>query len=221
MLVCHPRLVQTGLGPARLCDGVLVRDRLLGLHAAAGLAPLLADRADAAGAGGLPGLPADAAGRCADAGGQEAAVAPWRWRGSCRRRGLAAYGDDGDDLLLALARQIVSGEAAADAEPVGSGRSLRRRRPRPTPRQLLVDDGWQPVVEPEPAVPSKSRATGVSGTGHHPTGHETKAVNGQGRHDDAPAPPQELISWADFLAQVPAPAPAQAPQAPTGCLAAL
>ncbi len=31
--------------------------------------------------------------------------------------GLAAYGDDGDDVLLALPRQIVCGEAA-DAEPV-------------------------------------------------------------------------------------------------------
>ena len=33
--------------------------------------------------------------------------------------GLAAFGDDGDDLMLALARQIVSGEEAdADSESV-------------------------------------------------------------------------------------------------------
>ena len=47
--------------------------------------------------------------------------------------GLAAYGDDGDDLLLALARQIVSGEEAAmrragggGVRP-GAGRRSRRR----------------------------------------------------------------------------------------------
>ena len=42
--------------------------------------------------------------------------------------GLAAYGDDGDDLMLALARKIVSGEEE-DAE------SDKRCTPRPgTPR---------------------------------------------------------------------------------------
>ena len=30
--------------------------------------------------------------------------------------GLAAYGDDGDDLMMALARKIVSGDEEEDAE---------------------------------------------------------------------------------------------------------
>ena len=57
--------------------------------------------------------------------------------------GLAAYGDDGDDMMMALARKIVSGEedeaetveavfaAARDAESVAE--------------ELLVDDGWKLV----------------------------------------------------------------------------
>ncbi len=117
--------------------------------------------------------------------------------------GLAAYGDDGDDLLLALARQIVSGETDA-AEPVAAV-FAQAQAAAADAEQLLVDDEWQPVVKPEPAV-VVAPANGVNGTGHHPTGHETNAVTGQGRDDDAPAPPQEaLCSWAEFLAQVPAP----------------
>ena len=48
--------------------------------------------------------------------------------------GLAAFGDEGDDLMLALARQIVSGEKTdADGESVeggirpGAGRRGQRR----------------------------------------------------------------------------------------------
>ena len=115
--------------------------------------------------------------------------------------GLAAYGDDGDDLLLALARRIVSGEAPA--EPVEAV-FAKAQAAAADAEALLVDDGWQRVVEPEPAA-VEVQVNGVNGTGHHPNGHETKAVNGQGRHDDAPAPPQEeLFSWAEFLAPVPA-----------------
>ena len=123
--------------------------------------------------------------------------------GELPEEGLAAYGDDGDDLLLALARQIVSGEQAAEAEPVEAV-FAQAQAAAADAEQLLVDDGWQRVVAPEPAV-VVAPANGVNGKGHHPTGHETKAVNGQGRHDEAPAPPQEeLFSWAEFLAQVPA-----------------
>ena len=32
--------------------------------------------------------------------------------------GLAAYGDDGDDLMMALARRVVGGDAQEDAEPL-------------------------------------------------------------------------------------------------------
>ncbi|MCY3881466.1 MAG: hypothetical protein OXG61_05045 [Chloroflexi bacterium] len=60
--------------------------------------------------------------------------------------GLAAYGDDGDDLLIALARKIVAGE-----EDAGSVESAVEA--------LLVDEGWH-APEPEPvgvAVASDER----------------------------------------------------------------
>ncbi len=115
--------------------------------------------------------------------------------------GLAAYGDDGDDLLLALARQIVSGEAPA--EPVETV-FAQAQAAAADAEQLLVDEGWQPVVDPEPAV-VVAPANGVNGTGQHPDGQGAAPVNGQGLDAAAPAPQQEeLFSWAEFLAQVPA-----------------
>ena len=55
--------------------------------------------------------------------------------------GLAAYGDDGDDLMMALARKIVSGDAdeAESVEEVFS----RARDAETTAEELLVDDGWK------------------------------------------------------------------------------
>ena len=82
--------------------------------------------------------------------------------------------------------------------------SPRRRPPRPTAEQLLVDDGWQPVVAPAPAAVAV-QVNRVNGTGQDPNGQGAAPVNGQGRDDEAPAPQQEeRFSWAEFLAQVPA-----------------
>ncbi len=112
--------------------------------------------------------------------------------------GLAAYGDDGDDLLLALARQIVSGEAAADAEPVEAV-FAQAQAAATDAEALLVDEGWQ-VGTPAPAVVE------VSANGANGKGDSAAAVNGNGRNDPAPTPQQEeLCSWAEFLAQAPAP----------------
>ena len=109
--------------------------------------------------------------------------------------GLAAYGDD---LLLALARQIVSGEEAAEAEPVEAV-FAQAQAAAADAEALLVDADWQLVVEAPPAV-AAAPANGVNGKGE-----AAGAVNGNGQHDDAPAPPQEeLFSWAEFLAQAPA-----------------
>ena len=115
--------------------------------------------------------------------------------------GLAAYGDDGDDLMLALARKIVSGEED-DAEAVAE--------------EYLVDDGWKAVeVEPE--------AVEVNGNGHHAANGIEPSVelvlgnghvpangngrhangNGNGRHDEAPEPQQSLFSWTEFMAEKP------------------
>ena len=78
--------------------------------------------------------------------------------------GLAAYGDDGDDLMMALARQIVGGDAQAEAETLEEV-FAQARDAEAAAEEFLVDDGWQAVaVEPE--------AVSVNGNG-----------NGNGHHD--------------------------------------
>ncbi len=110
--------------------------------------------------------------------------------------GLAAYGDDGDDLLLALARQIVSGETA-DAQPVEAV-FAQAQAAAADAEALLVDEGWQ-VVASDPAVVDPP-ASGANGKGE-----VAVAVNGNSRHGVAKAAPQpEPFSWSEFLAQVPA-----------------
>ena len=78
--------------------------------------------------------------------------------------GLAAYGDDGDgdddDLMMALARKIVSGEEE-DAETVETV-FAQARDAEASAEELLVDDGWK-LLEVEPEV----HATGAYGNGHH------------------------------------------------------
>ena len=122
--------------------------------------------------------------------------------------GLAAYGDDGDDLMMALARKIVSGEEEEDAETVEEI-FAQARDAEAASEEFLVDDGWK-VVEIEP------EAVSVNGNGHHdangigPTvelvlanghhanaygnGHAPAPVNGNGHHDEAPEPQQSLFS---------------------------
>ena len=116
--------------------------------------------------------------------------------------GLAAYGDDGDDLLLALARQIVSREA--EAEPVEAV-FAQAQAAAADAEALLVDEGWQPAVEAQPAAVA-GPTNGVNGTGQRPDshGHAAGPVNGTGRQGATPAPQQQPLSWAEFLAQVPA-----------------
>ena len=60
--------------------------------------------------------------------------------------GIAAYGDDGDDLMLALARKIVAGEEDADSvESVFA----QAQEVAAEAEALLVDAGW---AAPEPVV---------------------------------------------------------------------
>ena len=134
--------------------------------------------------------------------------------------GLAAYGDDGDDgddLMMALARKIVSGDEEEDetVEAVFA----QARDAEAASEEFLVDDGWK-VVEVEP------EAVAVNGNGHHadgigPTvelvlgngrhangngngnGHAPAPVNGNGHSDEAPEPQQSLFSWAEFMAEEP------------------
>ena len=119
--------------------------------------------------------------------------------------GLAAYGDDGDDLLLALARQVVNG--ATDGETVEEV-FAQATNAAAAAEELLVDDGWQ-AVEVEPAAVAVN-GNGATGNGHaeaidlgpsvEPVLGNGRHANGNGHHHEAPAPQPSLFSWAEFTA---------------------
>ena len=94
--------------------------------------------------------------------------------------GLAAFGDGRDDLMMALARQIVSGKEDADADTVEAvvGQAGDTEA---ASEDYLMDDGCK-LFEVEP------KAVVVKGIGHH---------------DEAPEPQQSLFSWAEFMAEEP------------------
>ena len=112
--------------------------------------------------------------------------------------GLAAYGDDGDDLMLALARKIVAG-----GEDAGSVESVfeQARQVAAEAEALLVDAEWA-APEPEPVT------------------HEPEAVTvgtpADGGRDDTGRPQRTLFSWAEFMAGEPEkPRHGRPPEAPT------
>ena len=128
--------------------------------------------------------------------------------------GLAAYGNDGDDLMMALARRIVSGEedGAETVEEVFA----QTQEAESEAEELLVDAYWRPIeVEPEAVAVNGS---GTNGNGHHdPSGIgptvELVPVNGNapvplnsngsnGHHDDE-EPQRSLFSWAEFMDEEP------------------
>ncbi len=129
--------------------------------------------------------------------------------------GLAAYGDEGDDLMMALARKIVSGEEVTDSETVEDA-FAQARKAETDAETLLVDDGWKPVeVEPETIAVN---GNGTNDNGHHdgdglgigPTvelvpanGHHANGngANGNGHHKEAEEPQHSLFSWAEFMAE--------------------
>ncbi len=71
--------------------------------------------------------------------------------------GLAAFEDDGDDMMMALARKIVNGEEdeAGTVEEVFA----RLRDAEADAEGLLVDDGWKAVAET--SVTFSGEATGA------------------------------------------------------------
>ena len=86
--------------------------------------------------------------------------------------GLAAYGDDGDDLMMALTRKIASGEED-DAETVEQVFS-NARDAEADAEDLLVDDAWKPVeIQPE-TVPTDGN--GTNGNGHHANSNDAIAI---------------------------------------------
>ena len=118
--------------------------------------------------------------------------------------GLAAYGDDGDDLIMALARKIVSG-SEDDAETVEEAFAAARNAATDA-EEYLVDDGWK-AVETEPAPVS------VNGSGHRDAiGPTVELVLANGRHDGgngngvnnshdkADERQGALFSWTEFMA---------------------
>ena len=133
--------------------------------------------------------------------------------------GLAAYGDDGDDLMMALARKIVSGdEEDADDETMAEA-FAEARNAEAAAEEYLVDDGWKAVgVEPEAVAVNGNGTNGhhddpfgptvelapVNGQHANGNGRAPVPVNGNGHHDDAEEPQQSLFSWAEFMAEEPA-----------------
>ena len=96
--------------------------------------------------------------------------------------GLAAYGDDGDDLMLALARKIVAGEEDADSvESVFA----QAQQVAAEAEALLVDAEW---AAPEPVAVETV----------------TVGAYADDRRDGAPERQRSLFSWAEFMAEEPA-----------------
>ena len=135
--------------------------------------------------------------------------------------GLATYGDDGDDVMMALARKIVSGdEEEADdetMEEVLAQAQERRERGRGVPggrrlegrRDRAGDHRGQRERTPRQRArrPVRSRAYGrlAPDPERELNGHAPVPVNGNGvngYHDDeADEPQQSLFSWAEFMAE--------------------
>ena len=138
--------------------------------------------------------------------------------------GLAAYGDDGDDVMMALARKIVNGAEEEDEAETIEDVLAQARDAEASAEEYLVDDGWKDVeVEPETVPVNGNGANGhddlfgigptvelVEADGHangNGNGHAPAPANGHanGHHEDeTPEPQQSLFSWAEFMAEEPA-----------------
>ncbi len=143
--------------------------------------------------------------------------------------GLAAYGDDGDDLMMALARRVVSGDEEDETETVEAV-FAQARDAEASAEEYLVDDDWKLVESlPRAGHGVEPEAIGVNGNGHHHTnghdamdigptvelvhgnghvpangsgnGHAAVPVNGNGHSDETPEPQQTRFSWAEFMAE--------------------
>ena len=128
--------------------------------------------------------------------------------------GLAAYGDDGDDMMMALARKIVSGDEEDEAETMEEV-FAQARNAESEAEELLVDDGWK-VVEVEPETVPETVPVNGNGNGNG-NGHAPAPVNGNGNghHDETPEPQQSLFSWAEFMAEEPVKPRGRKTQAPS------
>ena len=113
--------------------------------------------------------------------------------------GLAAYGDDGDDLMLALARKLVNGNEDDTADTVEA--AFRQARASETESEgYLVDDGWQAaevetvdIVEIQADADAESSAMVGSGKDSTLAGGQTDSSKDQ----------RTLFSWAEFMTEPP------------------
>ncbi len=126
--------------------------------------------------------------------------------GELPKEGLAAFGDDGDDLMMALAKRIVDGEEDG-AETIEEVFAMARAAEGEA-EELLVDAAWK-TVETEPET------VAVGGNGHQPDGRhapfiaeptvEVVQTDGRtrpdvdGRQDEPVEAVQSLFSWAEFM----------------------
>ena len=102
--------------------------------------------------------------------------------------GLAAFGDDGDDLMMALARRLVGGDEEDTEEETVEEVFAQARDVEATAEELLVDEGWKAVeVEPEAAAVNSLPRTGYGG-------------NGSGHGSDVFGPTVELAPASGFAA---------------------
>ena len=142
--------------------------------------------------------------------------------------GLAAYGDDGDDLMMALARKIVSGDEEDTDDVTVEQVFAQARDAEADAEELLVDDAWKAVeIKPETVAVNGNGANGnghaaigptvelvpgndhANGNGHAPipanslprTGYGGNGRNGH--YDAADESQQSPFSWAEFMAGEP------------------
>ncbi len=148
--------------------------------------------------------------------------------GELPEEGLATYGDDGEDVMMALARKIVSGdEEDADDETLEEVLAAARDA-EATAEELLVDDAWKAIeIEPETIAVNSLPRTGYGGNGNGPgsdifgptvelvpaNGHATNGNgpaptpanghngNGANGHNDEEPEQQSLFSWTEFMAE--------------------
>ena len=106
--------------------------------------------------------------------------------------GLAAYGDDGDDIMLALARKIVNGEEEEEGESVEDA-FAQARDAEAVSEELLVDEEWHAVEVEAETVEVHRNGTGIV--------VETAAANGHA--DVVEETQQSMFSWAEFMAEEP------------------
>ena len=104
--------------------------------------------------------------------------------------GLAGYGDSGDDLMMALARELVAGDA--EDEPV---EAVFRQAQEIAAQadQFLVDTEWE-RSELEPRLVIDAEVVETPPVALMPCEHHTGAPEQQSR-----------FSWAEFLSKEPKP----------------